>query len=111
MHRGKKELNKEVSDLEGMVNGFKNLIRVTRTNMTNQEFVERSLASHRQRIEFHQKMITQLEESLTNGDQIIADAQGSIQKLRRRIGKMKHQRDIERLLDLQRQIDKINSEE
>ena len=103
----KKKIQEEIALLEGEVAGYHNLIRVTRSNISNQEFVQRSIADHEAKIQWHQKMIDDLKSSIESGPQIIADAQASLVKLRSRINRLKHKRDIDRVLELQRLMNQL----
>jgi chromosome segregation ATPase len=104
----KKSVQQEIADLEGTRRGLENQIRVTQTNMTNVEFVERSIAEHRARIEWHQKCIEQLEYGRDNGSQIVADAREKIARINKQVKRLRHRRDVERMLELQRSINEAS---
>lgn len=107
---GKKDINDKIHELEGMISAYHNLIRTTRTNIANTEFVDKSIADHKAKIKWHQKMIDQLEHSRDNGDKIIEEAQVSLKNLRKKVNLLKHKRDIEKVVELQRKINELEAE-
>lgn len=111
LHMTKTELNEEIKALEGMQAAYRSRIRVTRTNMTNNEFFERTRTGHLKKIEYFQSLIADLDYSRENGAQIIQESLEKIADLGKRIKLLKHRRDIERLLEMQRQINELEEDE
>jgi hypothetical protein len=111
IHLTKTELNAEIKSLEGMISAYKSQIRVTKTNMENDEFFQRSKADHEAKIQWHLARIADLTSSRENGEQIISDAKIKIADLSKRVKLLTHRRDIERLLELQKSINELQEDE
>jgi hypothetical protein len=101
-------LTEDIRELESRAAALHNLIRVTRTNVNNQKFVNESILSHEQRIAWHQLMIQQLRDSIDNAPLIIERSQEQLRSIRKRINQLKHKRDVEKLLLIQEQINQLN---
>jgi hypothetical protein len=102
-----KTVSDSISDLEGLIRAHLNTIKVTTTNMTNDEFFERSRKEHLDKIAWHQQCIKQLEESRESGPKIIADCKKRIQQLKKMVVIMKYKRQAEKLLELQTAINSM----
>jgi len=102
-------LQQEITDLEKRMEAYKHLIRITRSDMSgeNSAYVARTLKMHQDRIAFHLKEIQKIKHRCEHGPQIIEDAQAQLREMKQRLGVLKHKREIEKLILLQEQINKL----
>lgn len=106
----KKEEQQVINDLKGQITAYQHLIRVTRSDMQNAEFVNRTIAEHEERIRWHQKMIEDMQARRENAPQIIEQTQKKLKKLRQKVRYLEHKSKIERMLKLQAQIDELEAQ-
>lgn len=99
-----KETQSQIQELEGLIRGHENEIRVAETNMGNARFVDDAIASHRERIEWHRRQIEQLEFGRDHGQEIIDTARAAIKRCRGQVKRLRFKHQIEKLRELEAEI-------
>ena len=100
-------LSDEIKAVDGRINAYKNQIQVTRTNLTNTEFVERSIKKLEDSIAVMQKQVEALRASIENGPAIIDECKAQIQHLVKKRKLLLHKRDIDKMIELQAQLNRL----
>lgn len=100
-------IGEEIKQLEVRMKVFQNIINVARSNRDNEEFVNRTIADHERKIQWHQQQILTLQKTRNNADQIIEDAKQNLQRLRKTLNTLAHKRDIEKLTKLVEQMQQL----
>jgi hypothetical protein len=108
---GPKELAQIIKDHEGTITAYKQKIRTTITTKTREDLFEQNCKYHREQIAAHESKLADLIYVKEHADDIIAEAEEVIKRLRREITLMKNQHGVAALLKLAQQINDMNLDE
>lgn len=110
MGLSKKQANDEVRELELLIDGWKHKARSIRTTMTNDRIYEDAKAAHEKQIAFHTAALAKLIDDRERAPQLLDECANAIARLRKDINRIKHRRDIERVLELQRRVNELQED-
>lgn len=105
-----KELVDRIAELDKLKQAHENRIRTTRTNKSNPAFFDTQIEREMQTIARAKQAVERLIYSRDHADDIIADETSALQRIAREIKILKHQREIDQLLRLQRQIEELSAD-
>ena len=105
-----KEIVDRIAELEKLKQAHENRIRTTRTNKSNPAFFDSQIEREMQTIARAKQAVERLIYSRDHADDIIADEIAATHRIAREIKILRHQREINQLLRLQAQIEKLSDD-
>jgi len=97
----------DLADLDGLIRGHLNAIRVIRSDLADPERVRREIQQRRDTIALLQRQIADMERRLEDGPAAIEQHQQQIKSMRTRRAYEANARDIAKLLDLAARIGEL----
>lgn len=108
---GPKELAQMVADQEGLVTAYKHRIRSLITTKTREDLYQQRVDDLKQKIELFTSKLEREVYEHDHADDLIAEAEANIRRLRREISLLKNQASIAKLLELADQINNLQANE
>jgi uncharacterized protein YigA (DUF484 family) len=105
-----KHVQERVEELEYLVRGCKNRVRVIKTNMEAAEFVQRTVEWHRERIKVHENQLIEILDHQRDGESLINDIRARITKMQQEIRALKNAQKIEQMRKLYEAVNRLRSE-
>lgn len=102
-------LNDDAKEIEGRIAALNQVVRTTRTTMTNDRLFNDACEAHRKAIELHTRQLAELERVRSNGPEIIATTEADIARLRKRLRLVKRKAELKKLAALTAKIEELQS--
>jgi len=101
---GVTSLAQELKDSEKRIAGLNGVLRAYLSEKSNPQIAEKDIAFHREQIEIHENYIKVLNDRQNGNGHHIDEMKEKIRLAKRTWARLKHARQIEKLLKLQKEI-------